>query len=189
MSIFAVLATGPSMSQELADSVRHLRRVVVSNAYLLAPDAEAMVANDAAWWRTHPEAMTFRGDRYCHADVKGTIRVPPGRAIAPATNSGLAALHVAIKRGARRVYLLGLDMKVPLDAAGKPIAEKSHYFGAHKSNPNPTPQRFRIFLGQFATYAERLPHGVEIFNATPGSALHIFPFADIRETFAETASC
>ena len=59
--ICVILAPGESMSRDLADSVRHLPTIVVSNAYELRPDAMALVANDAAWWRAYQQARTFAG--------------------------------------------------------------------------------------------------------------------------------
>jgi len=165
--MFAVLATGPSLTQSAADSVRDLRRVVVNDAYRLAPDAEALVANDAAWWREHPEAKSFRGDKYCGADVPGLQRISKVQGIDTATNSGLCGLHIAILRGATRVLLFGLDLH---DRNGL------HFFGPHLRNKNPTPSRFSIFLDQFAAYP--VPKNVEVLNCTPGSALIRFPFAE-----------
>lgn len=176
MSTFAILATGPSLTSEIVESVRNLRRIAVSNAYSLAPDAEAMAANDRAWWMTHPEALTFKGDRYCHADAKGTIRPQQHVHIVSASNSGLVALHVAICRGATRVLLFGFDMH---------SRNGMHYFGPHLKNPNPTPARFLIFMKQFLEYSKRMKSGVEVFNCTPGSALKVFPFSTIDEALGE----
>lgn len=165
--IFAVLATGPSLTQAAADSVRHLRRVAVSDAYLLAPDAEALVANDAAWWREHPEAKSFQGDKYCGAALPGVQQIRKVKGIGTDTNSGLCGLHIAILRGATRVLLFGLDLH---DRNGL------HFFGPHLRNKNPTPGRFSIFLDQFAAYP--VPKNVEVLNCTPDSALTRFPFAE-----------
>lgn len=159
------------MSQAVADSVRHLRRVAVSNAYELAPDAEAMAATDRAWWREHPKALRFKGRKF-------GVRAPDGVesvAMPTGTNSALLALHVAVRiLGATRVELYGLDMS---------SSNGAHYFGAHATLRNTLPHRFDVFKAQFAKYA--LPDGVEVVNCTPGSALLCYPF---RESLCALAS-
>ncbi|MBP9805811.1 MAG: hypothetical protein KBE22_13025, partial [Candidatus Accumulibacter sp.] len=45
----AVLATGTSMSQEVADALRGHKRIVVNQGYRLAPDADMIVAMDGNW--------------------------------------------------------------------------------------------------------------------------------------------
>lgn len=168
--IFAVLATGPSMSQAVADSVRHLRCVAVSNAYQLAPWAEAMVSVDIAWWKHHPEALAFPGRKFCVGQVEGTeqYKIPGG------SNSGLYGLHVAHMLGATRILLLGFDM------------HGTHYFGPHPKKrvenaghyelKNTPPHRFEVFKRQFA-YWKRC----EVINCTPGSALDCYPKMDLAD--------
>jgi hypothetical protein len=173
VTTIAVLATGESMSQAVADSVRHLPRVVVNDAFRLAPDALALAANDVAWWKAHPDALRFAGRKF--------TAQPPIRAgaverlgkqhplITTTTNSGLLGVHVARSIfNATRILLYGFDVR------------GSHYFGPHKGLTNTKPARFEEFKKQFAQYARTLPKDVAIINATPGSALECFPFLDER---------
>lgn len=104
--ITAVLATGPSMSQAVADSVRGKCKVIaVSDAYLLAPWADILVSSDRAWWRHHkPE---FLGRRYSVVDVPGADKL---EGVHSGLNSGLVAVMAAVQFGATRVLLLGFDM-------------------------------------------------------------------------------
>lgn len=165
--IFAVLATGPSMSQEVADSVRGKCKVIaVSDTYKLAPWADAMCSSDAAWWKANPDAIDFAGQRYAampeFQKIEGVecLKIPSG------SNSGLLALHVAVMRGAKKILMMGFDMK------------GSHYFGPHKSLKNTTPARFEIFKRQFAQYK---PAGVDIVNCTPGSALKAYRIGKLED--------
>jgi hypothetical protein len=162
MTTWAVLATGPSMSVELARSVMHkCAVVVVSDAYKLAPWADAMVSADRAWWVANPEAHKMLCPKYCGF----TIDTPPGvkkldDAIS-GSNSGLLGIKVAISKGAKRVLLLGFDMG------------GSHYFGPHQPPlKNTKPERFNIFIEQFRRYR---PKDVSIINCTPGSKLDAYP--------------
>jgi len=167
MNTFAVLATGPSMSQAVADSVRGRARViVVSDAYRLAPWAEALVSSDKAWWAAHPEAFEFTGRKFSGIRVPGceTVhRTPPLRS---GSNSGLLACDLAMQLGAARILLLGFDM------------QGSHFFGPHPEPlKNTKPERFAGFRAQFAKWQ---PRGVKVFNCTPGSALRCFPSSTLE---------
>jgi len=156
------------MSQALADSLKGRRRIAVNDAFRLAPDADALAANDQAWWRVHEDARKFAGRKFSTnpltrsrveriAAVNGTISTT--------SNSALLAVHVAITVfGATRVELYGVDLR------------GTHYFGPHVGLANTKPERFEIFRTQFARYGT--PEGVEIVNCTKGSGLLCYPFAD-----------
>lgn len=161
MTTFAVLATGPSMSQAVANSVRDLPTVAVNDAFRLAPWARAMAAQDFHWWQANPDAFEFKGMKYSAQSVPGTIRIMPSGPIETQSNSGLLGIHVATLLGATRVLLFGFDMR------------GSHYFGQHKGLPNTSEKRFEDFKAQFAAYAKRTK--AEIVNCTPESALTCFP--------------
>lgn len=169
MSTFAVLATGPSLTQCQVDKVSGLRVIAVSDAYRLAPWAEALVSADKAWWLHHqPE---FAGRRFSALRVPGMeTEILDG--LPMGTNSGLQAVHVAVQLGARRVLLLGFDLG------------GSHFFGPHPEplkNTDSRPGRFEVFKRQFAGYQ---PRAVEIINCTPGSALGCYPKADLDACLA-----
>jgi hypothetical protein len=164
--IFAVLATGPSMSQAIADQVRgRCRAVAVNDAFRLAPWADALVGNDRRWWNTYPEALAFEGRKYCAFQLKGCELLKPMPAFPAGTNSGLQGCRVASMLGATKILLLGFDLS------------GSHYFGPHpKPLKNTTPARFKEFIRQFSGWK-----GAPIVNCTPGSALTRFPFSTLEE--------
>lgn len=166
MTTFAVLATGPSMSQETADYVRdRCRAVAVCNAYELAPWADALVCNDSIWYKVHPEALQFAGRKFCGQSWPGTEWLRNARGFPAGSNSGYQGMRVAALLGASRLLLLGFDM------------HGTHYFGRHPSTlRNSNADKFRSMARQF-----RLWRGVPVLNCTPGSALDCFPMADLRE--------
>lgn len=170
---WAVLATGPSLNSEVVESVRGLCKVVaVSDAYRLAPWADALASTDGKWWKAHPEAMEFQGRRFTAApdfiQLEGVERM----AVDTATNSGLLGLMVAVKLGAKRVLLCGLDMHSPGD----------HFFGRHLAPLRHSEQRhLELHKRQFMTYR---PRGVEIVNCTPGSALTVYTMANLEDELA-----
>jgi hypothetical protein len=164
------------MSQAIADLVRGFNAVAVSNAYELAPWAIAMAATDGKWWKAHPEALEFKGRRFTAAPSFVRLDESIERLeVDCGTNSGLLGLMVAVKLGAKRVLLCGVDMHSP----GK------HFFGLHKAPLRSSKQRhLDLHKQQFMNYR---PKGVEIINCTPGSALEAYPKRPLEDCLAESS--
>lgn len=168
MTTVAVLATGPSMSQAIADYVRGRCLVVaVCNAYKLAPWADALFCQDRGWWAHHKDAEHFAGRKFCGTQMPGTKRLGPTQEFPAGCNSGLQGMRVARDElGATRILLCGFDM------------QGTHYFGKHPAPlRNTSPERFRVFLRQFAEWKNK----DMVINCTPGSALKAFRFTDLNE--------
>lgn len=164
---WAILASGPSMSQEVADRVRGLKVIAVSNTYELAPWADVLVSNDRTWWTNNPKAKEFEGEKFCGLCIEAPKDVTKFPGAMSGSNSGLLAMQVAVSKGAKTILLFGIDL------AG------SHYFGDHPAPlRNPTQKRFEIFQKQFANYR---PAGVQVFNCSPESELKAYAFKDIKE--------
>jgi hypothetical protein len=159
---FAVLCTGPSLSQALADAVRHLRVIAVNGAHVFAPWAEALVANDGKWWACNPEAMNFAGRKVTSQNVLGLERLNPNGAIGTNTCSGVLALEVARRAGAQRILLLGADFR------------SGHFFGDYKPPlKNTTPDRREVHRKQFRAWRDANTR-VTVLNCTPSSGLDCF---------------
>jgi hypothetical protein len=167
MSTFAVLATGPSMSQELADYVRgKCKVVVVSDAIRLAPWADALVSNDRNWWETHKAAAKFAGPKFASVSLPGGVQALPRDGLfGNGLNSGLQGMRVAKLLGATKILLCGFDMG------------GSHFFGPHPHPlKNTTAKRFVKHIEQFNKW-----RGCPVINCTPRSALKQFPMSTIEQ--------
>lgn len=151
------------MSQEVADSVRGKGLVVaVSDAYRLAPWADALVSTDRIWWGYHVDALKFAGRKFNAQEAIGVEHVYN---VANNINSGLLATRVAVMLGAKSVVLLGIDL------------QGSHFFGDHpKPLSNTSSKQFDAMKRCFAQYK---PEGVEIVNCSPSSALDVYPRGDL----------
>ena len=191
----AVLASGPSMSQEVADAIRSLRTklraIVINNTYQLYKDANILLAADHAWWGVHNGAPDFLGvkvtvDRQgavdCNMDRFHDVRYltvtgasgfdPTPGCVRTGSNSAYQALHLAMSLGASKVLLFGLDLH-----------------GTHWHPNHPEPLRnfsdsayFEKLAARFTTivpYCTQL--GVTVKNCTPGSALHCFEHSSLAE--------
>ncbi len=177
METWAILASGPSMSQAVADSVRGRCNVIaVSDCYRLAPWADALVSQDRPWWRYHSEAMQFAGRKFSGGaeKIEGTEKVEFEGSIGTGTNSALLACHVAVKVfGANRILLLGVDMG------------GTHFFGPHPEPlKNTSTSRFEQMKLQFAHWQHK---GVSVINCSPDSALTCFPKATIEDCLSRPA--
>lgn len=170
--IAVILATGPSMSQAVADSVKGQFVIVVSDAFRLAPWADVLVATDGKWWRHNPDALEFKGRKFgVSLDHHKQFAEVERFSGATGTNSGLLACQVAVSLGAKKLLLAGFDMG------------GTHFFGPHREPlKNTTKARFEVFKRQFANYQ---PRGVKILNCTPNSALRCYPMGSL-ESLAES---
>lgn len=167
---FAVLATGPSLASEDVECVKGRFRVIaVSDAFRLAPWADALVSADAAWWKAHPDAKDFAGEKWGAVHDFNNVPYVQKLNVGTGFNSGLLGIMVAVRMGAKRICLLGFDMHSP----------GQHYFGEHPKPLRPTTAgRMEAFKRQFERYK---PKGVEIINCTQGSALTCYPMGNIRD--------
>jgi hypothetical protein len=116
----AVLASGPNMSQEVADALREHRRIVVNHTHRLAPDADMLVAIDGNWPQ---EFRDFAGLRVTGIkdDTLDALYIGPrwepvrldANTVIEIHNSGLTAVRVAAQMGASRIILAGFDPENP----------------------------------------------------------------------------
>lgn len=149
---------------------------------------------DVKWWRWHkdkPEFKAFAGDKVTIQNTAAEVDDPgiymlrnggqdglsdQAEALRTGTNSGYQALNLAILAGAKRIVLLGYDMRAE-------DARRSHFFGDH---PDPTP--VGVFPTMAAHYRKVAPliakKGIEVINCTPGSALTCFRASTLQEALA-----
>lgn len=186
----AVLASGPSMSQEVADAVRAvgIRAITINTTFRLAPWADMFYAADVAWWKKYYKEIIGPG-------LKVTCEPPPFKDILqlkntgrdgfdpnPAhirtgNNGGYQAIHIAAHTGCSRILLCGFDMR-----------------GGHWHEKHPEPLRdhgegiYQRWLPHFKGLGDALEqHGIEVMNCTPNSALKRFPMADLKDALAPSS--
>ena len=191
----------------MADAVARRKRsqpdgfsvVAVNDAYRLFPDADLLYACDAAWWRAHDGARSFRGERWNQIAVGGATHkhdlaaqaqwglysvasknapLPflTGEIIAQGFNSGFQAVNLAVLMGAREVVLVGFDMSAH--------GGKTHFFGNHPRplvNESPYGMFLKAFDRAAPVYAAA---GIRIINATERTALKSFPLMTLERALA-----
>jgi hypothetical protein len=181
------MASGPSLTQADADYCRGKADgvIVVNTTYQRAPWADALIASDVRWWQWHKGCPDFAGLKYAtskHVKWSGVQILkntgPKGLELDPSglrhgINTGYRAVNLAVHFGAKRILLLGYDMK--RDDSPKRL---EHWHGDH---PVPSRSHYPTFIKYFHSIVEPLEAiGVEVLNCTPGSALDCFPMADLR---------
>jgi len=97
-------------------------------------------------------------------------------------NSGAAALSVAVHTGAKRIFLLGFDMR--LDEQNT-----QHFHSIYNGNGKPKNPRnlpFQRHLQGFPAIArDAKTMGVEIYNVNPQSAINEFPKLTLQEALTK----
>jgi len=93
-------------------------------------------------------------------------------------NAGAAALNLALSLGARRVFLLGIDLQ---------MLERPNSHGIRRERVKPAP--YKRFARSFEAIAKALPAGREVVNVSDVSRLTCFPRVSVAEHFGVGVAC
>jgi hypothetical protein len=189
------------MTREDAEYVRGKCRVIAVNNQgidtvhsetkelvpAFAPWADVLYAADTKWWQDYaPRSLAFAGLKVTIRDAYGmtgvnTLRISTEQVFDPKPthlvtggNSGYQAVHLAAHFGAKRILLLGFDMKMN--------GKQRHWFGNHPgrlNSPGNYPQWVRSF-GRLATALKG--KGIQVINCSTTSALDCFLKAPLRDS-------
>jgi hypothetical protein len=184
-----ILAGGPSLDLVSLDRLRGSSTIAVNFSYLKAPWADVIYATDEVFW-THFES------KVAEKSTKVTVAKNAPAEVRRLNNTGLfgleedpsglrigwtstyAAINLAVHFGARRIVLLGTDMRT--------VDGRTHWenYPFSDSRMKADPDFYQKYLmPYFDTLKEPLKvRGIEVLNATPGSALQCFPIV-APETF------
>lgn len=184
---------GPSLRSFPWEQLEGKHVVAINRAFQAVPTAAALYWNDFRffhWFRREISAfdgmkVTCRPNKSYPSDVvvlrrirSHAISMQP-ECIADANNSGYAAINLAVKLGARRVYLLGYDLRV--------TPASTHWHDGYPRRHNPGV--FGKLHAHFAALAQELPRlGVEVWNANPSSLLRAFPKCTLESALEDCPS-
>lgn len=187
------LASGPSLTAEICARVRGRRSIAVNSSVALAPWASVLFFTDSGWYEPRRElvanwpglvvSMSRTAKRELPDKVKrvqgqGDPQGLPGFSRGPhviqqGRSSGHTAVSLAIALGAVRVVLLGYDMRF--------VGVREHCHDEYKGSRDVEIYQ-REFVPGFAGWDEAARAvGVEVVNATEGSALKEFRFMSLDE--------
>lgn len=194
-----VIASGPSLSNEqlgrvLAAIDRSACRVItVNNTCQRAPWAHAHYFGDYMACKEYVPALRYpngpcRGEwwtgaragaeRYRMNHVKYVAKPGFGdELVHMGGNSGFQAINLAMLWGAKKILLLGFDMKRGEDG-------RDHWFGQHPPHLVQT-QLYGAWIDSLTKAApDASERGVDIVNVTPGSALDCFRRGELLQELA-----
>lgn len=181
------LATGPSLcAEDIAACRGRAVLLAVKDAIRLAPDADVLYCADAKWFNCHANTLPASSLRYSleresrkwatvlkNTGELGLETDPTG--LRTGRNSGFQAINLAVHLGARRIVLLGYDMKVG-------PRKEAHFFGSHPYASTPI---YAAFVPLFHSLVAPLRSlGIAILNASRVSALTCFPKVSLAEALA-----
>lgn len=190
---FVLIGGGPSLTREDVDFVRDKARVIaINDAYRLAPWADMLYAADRSWIDAQDGVPSFRGLKYSIDSKDPTTRHdwtvlrntgPLGLELEPTGlragfNSGYQALNLAVHCGAKRIILLGYDMR--------PHGAREHWF---EDSPDRRPSPYAEMREAFASLIEPLAGlGISVVNCSRWTAMAVFPCALLSEALLERAA-
>ncbi len=199
-----IIGTGPGVTPEMVNSIRGRGRVIAINySVKLAPWADLLYAGDASFWKLFFELdLKQEGRRVCspwngvdHVVYPGykdldisdlermmftgeeglDLKTPT--ALRTGKNSGYQAINLAVKLGAKKIILLGFDLRHHGN-------NKHHWFGGR--GPYHTVPPYHLFIPKFETMTKDLKKaGVTVINCTPESALKTFPIIPLKEALGD----
>lgn len=188
---FVIAASGPSLKREDLEYIRGKARLIVINqTYELALWADYVYYADFSFYEKHFRGLrAFSGRRLtcnfgrdCRRPVIGDkifwagkqTGLSPFPYLSTGKNSGYQAINAAIHLGAKRLFLLGYDMKK--------IKGKAHWH-ADENLPYMHEGFYeKTFLPYFETMVSPLNRlGIKVYNCNMGSAIDCFEKAELRE--------
>ena len=201
-----VLGNGPSLQNDPLERLAGKNVIAVNSAAFVLPKiVKVLFFGDARWyWLNKPavqalDALKVTLSKYW-VDETGSRREEPcsgepgictmrqkGQsgltlacdALAWNMSSGGAAVNLASHLGAKRIILLGYDMKLGADGARNAFP-----------NLNKTSVKFdtmNVHKSWRSLYDTAIESGIQIINATPGSALHAIPQVNLDDVLRSCA--
>ena len=196
--VAVVFATGPSLTQEVVDTIRpfHEDGTVVAigcnDAYRAVPYLDVLYACDPQWWDKHvPQgvlnhpAVKWTQDGDCAKKYALNYIASDGVSdfserqdlIHQGGNSGYQVMNLAFLYGVVLEILVGFNM-------GVPAGMRQHFFGNHPAGLNQSGS-YNSFVPAFQTIRKRRH---QVINCTPHSLLDMFTRRDLKEVLDECRS-
>ena len=183
-----VIASGFSLRDQDPESLRGKKLIVINHSYRWAPFAEVWFWMDREFFEVARDnirkwkGLAVTTCTSCKVDmprkiklidtpqVHGLCKDPTG--VASGKTSGHSAINLAYHMGAKRIILLGYDMRIQYGG-------RTHFADDLVSE---FPWMYKnIMIPAFPKIAADLEKaGVPVLNATPNSALEVFPKVDLE---------
>ncbi len=171
-----MVGSGPSAAQTPLELARGRARVVaVNESWRLAPWADVLFAMDGVWWVDNGGVPQFAGRRVT-ASPHATEMFGLDCFSSNGATSGLRAIYLAERLGAKPILLVGFEMH-----SGNGV----HWHPPHSTRVglrNPGENEMKIWRDDVERVADKFAaRGTVILNCTPGSALTCFPHVPFEQ--------
>ena len=190
-----IIGGGPSLSGFDFNKLQGKNVIAVNKAYAYAKQPYVLYWTDARFYNWYKEQINALPCMKVtsSASLKNVghgvkvLKTKPGKdldldakpfEICAGNNSGYGAIHLAIKMGAKKIYLLGYDMKHE--------HKKTHWHDGYPVANNGKDAIYRSMLQYFTHNAGKIKSAVEIYNANPKSELKCFDFCTIDDALASS---
>lgn len=182
-----VIAGGPSVLSQNVEALRGRRVIVINSSCYTAPWADYLFFIDAPWWRANKAAAgSFKGRvvtvsspydprilRLKKRKPEDCFATSPDEVMCRRTSLTAVLNMLAHLAPGSRVVLLGADGKFGEDG-------RRNHHAPHKKQHRPgTWQDQRVELALTVKPLRAL--GIEVFNASPGSALPFWPIVKLED--------
>lgn len=184
-----ILGGGPSFDKSYLDRLRNRRLIAINRSIIEAPWCDVGLFLDMNVWDWYGDQIRLSPCRKISLhSIPGTdverwngsgkrgLEFNKPNTIRTGNSSGYSAMGLAVTLGARRIVLLGFD--------GQQENGRSHW---HKEHPRLTGQRaLQQIASEFGSLVQPLRDaGVEVWNASPDSAIHVFPKTTLENVFGD----
>lgn len=172
---FICVASGPSLTESDCSLVQRsgLPIIAVNSSWAAVPTCQHIYAADFGWWEKYNRDIPSDAQRWT-SSISATRRYGINHFPHPdngSFNSGLRAIQLAIRLGARRVLLLGYDCCIDAGA---------HWHGDHPVElKNPNNASVARWQAEYFLLAAKISD-IEIQNCSRGTALACFPLSTIE---------
>lgn len=189
-----IVAGGPSLRGFDFRRLAGKPTIAINRAHEFLPTATVLWWSDWLYWTRNQDSLVAHGASYKATAVADyqLEQLPPEELVHrynftgltgfdenPANlrhgnNSSYAAMHLAVHLGARKLVLLGVDMRHAKDGT-------THFHGGYESVHLAETLK-DLMLPYFKTLAAPLAaRKIEVLNASPDSALVVWPRCSIEE--------
>lgn len=186
-----LIGGGPSLKGIDWELLRGKRIIAINRAFQVLPWADVLYWTDAQFYKWYRrEIDEFKGVKVTCRPVdilNKDIRLLKGikdlgidmrpEYICDGNNSGYGALNLAVKLGAKRIYLLGYDLH------SQP--GQTHWHNGYKRSHNHT--IYKRLVKYFESSVPLLNEWkIEVWNANPWSHLHCFRKCSLNDAISNT---
>jgi len=187
-----IIGGGPSLKGFDWSQLEGKKVIAINRAFEVMPNADVLYWTDSRFYRWFKEGIDkFSGLKFTCREFNekpsDLILLKPNSAmnldmrpsfISHGNNSGYGAINLAVKLGAKKIYLLGYDMNS--------FPGQSHWHSGYKSTHNDS-----IYV-KMIKYFDSIPNelkklDVEIFNANLKSQLTVFRRCSVEDAIYNRA--